>query len=111
MCAIESLRNRLTQRATFCITHNHRCPCDRLKREPLQTDCAAKCKNRDSASDATNHAYEISERLPIRQSSQARVNQLNRGLAPVHRGATAISLRSPVGVTNSGTCGSARLAP
>lgn len=71
MRAIEGLRDRLTQRTTFRIIHNHRCPRDRLQREPLQADRAAKRENRHRASNGTKHAHEASEQLVVGQFSDA----------------------------------------
>jgi hypothetical protein len=39
----------------------------------MQTDCAAKRKNRDGATNATKHANQTSERLTICQSIHARI--------------------------------------
>jgi hypothetical protein len=58
----------------------------------MQSDRAAKREDRDGASNATKHAHETRERLPLRQSIAR--------LLVAHRAATAVFLRFPVGVTS-----------
>ena len=59
--AVKRLDNCMAQRSVFRIIDDHRCPGDRLQRQPLQTNCAAKRQNRDSAGNATKHADESSD--------------------------------------------------
>ena len=68
MGAIERLRNRLTQRTVFGIIDNHRGPRDGLKRQPMQTDCAAQRANGDNTSEPTKHGAQPSESIDMRQS-------------------------------------------
>ena len=109
MGAIECLRNRLTQRTVFGIIDDHRGPRDGLKRQPMQTDCAAQRANGDNTSKATKHGAQPSESADMRQSLDQRlfINMVTLCLpsrnpfsAPVLRGAMAIFPRFQVGETN-----------
>jgi hypothetical protein len=73
MGAIERLRNRLTQRTVFGIIDDHRGPRDGLKRQPMQTDCAAQRANGDNTSKATKHGAQPSESIDRRQSFDQRL--------------------------------------
>ena len=68
MSAVERFGNRAADGILFRVIHNHRCPCDGLERQPLQTDCATERENRDPASNPTNHAGETSCAMSMRQS-------------------------------------------
>ena len=59
VCAIERLRNRLTERTALGIIDDHRRPCDGLERQPMQADCAAKRENRDDAANLVKHVTRL----------------------------------------------------
>ena len=60
MRAIKRLSNRLAQRCTLRVIDDHRCPRQRLERDPMQSDCATECDNRGDAGGATKHDREAS---------------------------------------------------
>ena len=60
MCAVKRLSNRLAQRRALRVINDHRCPRQRLERDPMQTDCAAKRENRGDAGGAAKHEREAS---------------------------------------------------
>jgi hypothetical protein len=67
MRTVECFHDRLTKRTVFGVIDDHCSPCNRLEREPLQTDCAAKRKNCDRANSTVNHARKASDALAMRQ--------------------------------------------
>lgn len=60
MRAVKRLSNRLAQRRTLRVINDHRCPRQRLERDPMQSDCAAKRENRGDAGGAAKHEREAS---------------------------------------------------
>src|SRR5947208_4820909 len=70
MSAIESLIDGLAQRRVLRVFNHHRSPCDRLKRDPMQTNRAAERENRHDAADTANHAHETSEPADQCQSTR-----------------------------------------
>jgi len=69
--AIKRPGDRMAERILLGVGDNHRGPGNRLQRQPLQPDCAAKREDRDCTGNARKHAHETSERSPIRQSTSA----------------------------------------
>jgi len=65
--SIECLCNCAADGTLLGVIHDHGCPCDGLKRQPLQTDCATERENSDRASNPTNHACETSDATSARQ--------------------------------------------
>jgi len=60
MSAVKGLSNRLAQRRPLRVINDHRCPRQRLERDPMQSDCAAKRENRGDAGGAAKHEREAS---------------------------------------------------
>jgi hypothetical protein len=67
MSAIKCFINRLTQGRALRIIDYHRCPRQRLERDPVQPDCAAERENREGTTNATKHAHEASGATAVRQ--------------------------------------------
>jgi hypothetical protein len=68
--AIKRPGDRMAERTLLGVRDNHRGPGNRLQRQPLQSDPAAKRENRDGAGNATKHAHESIRRFSIRQSTR-----------------------------------------
>jgi len=62
MRAIESLSDCCSQRRVLRVLNNHCRPGERLKRDPMQTDCAAKREDRHEPASSAKHLHEGSER-------------------------------------------------
>jgi hypothetical protein len=58
MCAIKCLLERLAKRRALRVLDDHRCPGQRLERNPMQAHCAAKRENHDDAANAVKHAVD-----------------------------------------------------
>ena len=68
MRAVERSGNRMTQRHVFRVVDDHCCPGNGLQRQPLQSNCATKCENRNRTTNATKHTTSLA-------SDSRRVNQ------------------------------------
>ena len=60
MRAIKRLSNRFPQRRALRVINDHRRPRQRLERDPMQSDCAAKRENRGNPAGAAKHEREAS---------------------------------------------------
>jgi ribosomal protein L37E len=68
MSAVKRPSNRLPQRRALGIIYDHGCPSHRLKRDPVQSDCAAKRDNRGDPASTAEHDHEASARGFLCQS-------------------------------------------
>jgi hypothetical protein len=59
MHAVKGLRNRLAQRRALRIIDDHRCPCQRLKNNPMQANRATKRENRGDATGIAEHVARL----------------------------------------------------
>jgi len=62
MRTVKCLRYRGAKRRVLRVLNNHCRPRERLKRDPMQTNCAAKRENRHKAASSAKHFHEASER-------------------------------------------------
>ena len=60
MRAVERLNNRSTQRRVLRVINDHGRPCDRLQRDPVQTNRQTKCADRSDPTSTSKHDYEAS---------------------------------------------------
>jgi hypothetical protein len=72
MGPVERLRDRFAQRCALHILHDHCRPCERLKRNPLQSDGAAKRDYGNEATNSAEHAVEPRDAIPTGQATEIR---------------------------------------
>jgi hypothetical protein len=77
MRSIEGAFHRLAKRRALRVLNHHRRPGDRLQRNPLQADRAAKREDHDNTADAVKHIADAIGSLPVRQTAE--IGQANLG--------------------------------
>ena len=60
MDTVKGLRDRCPQRRALRVINDHRCPRQRLERDPMQTNRATKCDDCSEAAGAAKHEREAS---------------------------------------------------
>jgi len=75
MSAIKCLSNRLAQRGAFRVIDEHRCPGQRLERDPLQAGGAAKRDDCNNATDLSKHDCEASDQPDLGQANDVRTSR------------------------------------
>ena len=72
MRSIQGLLDRLAEPRAFRVLDHHGGPRQRLKRDPVQPNCAAEGENRDGATDAVKHVADAIRPLLVRQTTEIR---------------------------------------
>jgi len=63
MRAVKRLSKGLAQRRALRVINHHRRPCERLQRDPMQTNRQTKRADRDDPASAAKHDREANHRL------------------------------------------------